>query len=79
MTLSRVTERAKEVAKEPEPSKAWKNRWRVHHASRDQTTGDLCGPGIVWGVRVFPSKELAEHFASRCTSEYLGAFPIGPA
>jgi hypothetical protein len=90
MTLSRVTERAKEVAKEP--PRAWRNKWRVQ-SGRNVSCG-RCGwhsPFLApWSEVVcdctFPSKEMAENHAATYVTpqpyvacEYLGAFPIGPA
>lgn len=87
MTLSRVTERAKEVAKEP--SRQWKNRWGL---ANDGVYWGACrhcggshripGTGDAWGCRTYPSRELAEQWASEYHNEnvvHLGAFPIGPA
>lgn len=87
MTLSRVTERAKEVAKEP--SRAWRNKWRA--VGRFFNGDKLRLPGdVYWGARTWPSKEMAEQGAAISQADpnrasgcgeaiYLGAFPTGPA
>ena len=87
MTLSRVTERAKEAAKEP--SRAWRNKWLVIKAT-EYDDGETLAPGDEYTEGYYPTKEDAERFAREYLEDdltvwgshverYLGAFPIGPA
>lgn len=67
-----------------EPAKRWRNkwfyRWRTPHGD-----GPAKGPGIVWGGRIWPSRDAAETSARhQCATRpyedegitYLGAFPV---
>lgn len=78
-------------AKAIKPASQWRNKWGAAEfcLSVDMATGrtDAFGPGdVVWGTKLFPTKEVAEEYAqvaiemdvSRGVSplEYLGAHAV---
>jgi hypothetical protein len=87
-TFAPAREREVEELREPakEPSKAWRNKWRIAHPTPFDVCG-FCGEGHVaeaadewWACATWPSKEIAESKAGEVTpadgDSYIGAFPV---
>ena len=65
-------------AKAVKPASLWRNKWGAPEdcVSIDMATGreDFLQQGeIVWGTKLFPTKELAEEYAQRAMDVDLGA------
>lgn len=78
-------------AKAVKPASLWRNKWGSPEDCRsiDMATGRKCflrQGEIVWGTKLFPTKELAEEYAQRAMDlnlcagvaplEYLGAHAV---
>jgi hypothetical protein len=73
------------------PASRWRNKWGAAEdcLSVDMATGvvdEFKSGDIIWGTKLFPSKEMAEEYAERAMEvdvargqaplEYLGAHPV---
>ena len=70
-----------ETKKATRPASRWRNRWLVHEHFIGQS-GRHYYPGEQWGIREWPSRDIAETEGRRIEAEgpdvakYLGAFPV---